>query len=126
MSIWQARSILAGGGYFLLHAGKPVLTPSGTLIGVTDKAGPRDEKRTPRMKQALLVDSTSSVTGAFVERLQTAYIESSSGVSVGGRTGLDGGGGRYFVPAGWCFSRRRWRAWCRLRGGGRAGFTSAC
>lgn len=53
---------------------------SGTLIGVTDKAGLVDEKgQFPRMKQALYVDSVSSVT---------AYIESSSGVSVGGRTGL--------------------------------------
>ncbi|HFY2345597.1 TPA: adenine permease AdeP [Salmonella enterica subsp. enterica serovar Typhimurium] len=63
---------------------------SGTLIGVTDKAGLADEKgKFPRMKQALFVDSISSVTGAFVGMSSvTAYIESSSGVSVGGRTGL--------------------------------------
>ncbi|EBL6937327.1 NCS2 family permease [Salmonella enterica] len=63
---------------------------SGTLIGVTDKAGLADAKgKFPRMKQALFVDSISSVTGAFVRTSSvTAYIESSSGVSVGGRTGL--------------------------------------
>ncbi|EDW1974472.1 NCS2 family permease [Salmonella enterica subsp. enterica] len=63
---------------------------SGTLIGVTDKAGLADEKgKFPCMKQALFVDSISSVTGAFVGTSSvTAYIESSSGVSVGGRTGL--------------------------------------
>ncbi|EAS6304023.1 NCS2 family permease [Salmonella enterica] len=63
---------------------------SGTLIGVTDKASLADEKgKFPRMKQALFVDSISSVTGAFVGTSSvTAYIESSSGVSVGGRTGL--------------------------------------
>lgn len=63
---------------------------SGTLIGVTDKAGLADEKgKFPRMKQALFGDSISSVTGAFVGTSSvTAYIESSSGVSVGGRTGL--------------------------------------
>ncbi|EJO4463774.1 adenine permease AdeP [Salmonella enterica] len=63
---------------------------SGTLIGVTDKAGLADEKgKFPRMKQALFVDSISSVTGVFVGTSSvTAYIESSSGVSVGGRTGL--------------------------------------
>ncbi|EBC1917899.1 NCS2 family permease [Salmonella enterica] len=63
---------------------------SGTLIGVTDKAGLADEKgKFPRMKRALFVDSISSVTGAFVGTSSvTAYIESSSGVSVGGRTGL--------------------------------------
>ena len=54
---------------------------SGTLIGVTDKAGLADANgKFPRMKQALFVDSVSSVAGS--------YIESSSGVSVGGRTGL--------------------------------------
>ncbi|CNE30688.1 NCS2 family permease [Yersinia nurmii] len=63
---------------------------SGTLIGVTDKAGLTDENgKFPRMKQALYVDSISSVAGALVGTSSvTAYIESSSGVSVGGRTGL--------------------------------------
>ncbi|PWC19466.1 NCS2 family permease [Brenneria corticis] len=63
---------------------------SGTLIGVTDKAGLVDSRgKFPRMKQALYVDSVSSVAGAFLGTSSvTAYIESSSGVSVGGRTGL--------------------------------------
>ncbi|WP_274922701.1 solute carrier family 23 protein, partial [Escherichia coli] len=46
-------------------------------------------RKFPRMKQALYVDSISSVTGSFIGTSSvTAYIESSSGVSVGGRTGL--------------------------------------
>ncbi|MGA9617628.1 MAG: NCS2 family permease [Serratia proteamaculans] len=63
---------------------------SGTLIGVTDKAGLTDATgKFPRMKQALYVDSISSVAGSFVGTSSvTAYIESSAGVSVGGRTGL--------------------------------------
>lgn len=63
---------------------------SGTLIGVTDKAGLTDANgKFPQMKQALYVDSISSVAGAFVGTSSvTAYIESSSGVAVGGRTGL--------------------------------------
>ncbi|KEY56573.1 NCS2 family permease [Serratia sp. DD3] len=63
---------------------------SGTLIGVTDKAGLTDENgKFPRMKQALYVDSISSVAGAFIGTSSvTAYIESSSGVAIGGRTGL--------------------------------------
>ncbi|WP_434526646.1 NCS2 family permease [Photorhabdus asymbiotica] len=63
---------------------------SGTLIGVTDKAGLADSSgKFPRMKQALYVDSLSSVTGAYIGTSSvTAFIESSSGVSVGGRTGL--------------------------------------
>jgi AGZA family xanthine/uracil permease-like MFS transporter len=62
---------------------------SGTLI-VTDKAGLADANgKFPRMKQALFVDSVSSVAGSFIGTSSvTAYIESSSGVSVGGRTGL--------------------------------------
>ncbi len=39
---------------------------SGTLIGVTDKAGLADEKGKFHMKQALYVDSISSVTGSFI------------------------------------------------------------
>ncbi|PHM44873.1 adenine permease [Xenorhabdus mauleonii] len=63
---------------------------SGTLIGVTDKAGLADsEGKFPRMKQALYVDSLSSVAGSYIGTSSvTAYVESSSGVSVGGRTGL--------------------------------------
>ena len=63
---------------------------SGTLIGVTDKAGLTNEKGTfPRMKQALYVDSISSVAGSYIGTSSvTAYIESSSGVAIGGRTGL--------------------------------------
>ena len=45
----------------------------------------------PRMKQALYVDSISSVTGSFIGTSSvTAYIESSSGVSVGGSYRSDG------------------------------------
>ncbi|KGQ28841.1 NCS2 family permease [Gallibacterium anatis] len=63
---------------------------SGTLLGVTDKAGISNAQGTfPKMKQALYVDSISSVTGAYLGTSSvTAYIESSAGVSVGGRTGL--------------------------------------
>ncbi|EKK9042237.1 NCS2 family permease [Salmonella enterica] len=66
-----------------------------SVVGHVDLAGSfnlglADEKgKFPRMKQALFVDSISSVTGALVGTSSvTAYIESSSGVSVGGRTGL--------------------------------------
>ncbi|PGF75965.1 adenine permease PurP [Escherichia marmotae] len=63
---------------------------SGTLIGVTDKAGLIDSHgKFPNMNKALYVDSVSSVAGAFIGTSSvTAYIESTSGVAVGGRTGL--------------------------------------
>lgn len=63
---------------------------SGTILAVTDKAGISDEKgRFPKMRQALLVDSFSSaIGGLFGTSSVLTYIESSAGVSVGGRTGL--------------------------------------
>lgn len=63
---------------------------SGTLIGVTDKAGLIDSNgKFPNMNKVLYVDSVSSVAGAFIGTSSvTAYIESTSGVAVGGRTGL--------------------------------------
>lgn len=63
---------------------------SGTLIAVTDKAGLADgQGRFPGMKQAMLVDSITSTAGSLIGTSAiSAYIESSAGVSVGGRTGL--------------------------------------
>ncbi|MCG2978010.1 NCS2 family permease, partial [Escherichia coli] len=51
---------------------------SGTLIGVTDKAGLIDSNgKFPNMNKALCVDSVSSVAGAFIGTSSvTAYIES--------------------------------------------------
>ena len=76
---------------------------SGTLIGVTDKAGLADEKgKFPRMKQALYVDSISSVTGSFIGTSSvTAYIESSSGVFGWRSYRSDGSGCWSAVPAGY-------------------------
>lgn len=63
---------------------------SGTLLGVTDKAGFSDEKGCfPKMKQALYVDSASAVVGSYIGTSAiSTYIESGAGVSVGGRTGM--------------------------------------
>ena len=63
---------------------------SGTLLGVTEKAGLCDERGNfPKMKEALYVDSGAGVLGALMGTSAiSAYVESSSGVSVGGRTGL--------------------------------------
>ena len=63
---------------------------SGTLIAVTTKAGFADKQgRFPRMKQALFVDSTAAMAGSLMgTSAVSTYIESGSGVSVGGLTGL--------------------------------------
>ena len=62
----------------------------GTLIGVSEKAGMLDAKgRLPRLKQALLSDAIGTTAGAMLgTSTVTTYVESASGVSVGGRTGL--------------------------------------
>lgn len=63
---------------------------SGTLIAVTDRAGLADDKGCyPNQQKSLCIDSISSVGGAYIgTSAVTAYIESTSGVVVGGRTGL--------------------------------------
>ena len=63
---------------------------TGTLIGVAHRAGLLDaEGKLPRLKRALLADSTAIAAGALLGTSSTtAYIESAAGTSVGGRTGL--------------------------------------
>jgi AGZA family xanthine/uracil permease-like MFS transporter len=62
----------------------------GTLVGVTTQAGIIDkDNEIPRVKQALLSDAIGTVAGAVLgTSTVTSYIESSSGVAAGGRTGL--------------------------------------
>ncbi len=61
----------------------------GTLIGVGKPAGYLNEKgELPEVRKPLLVDSLAAVAGgASSSSSATTYIESASGVSVGGRTG---------------------------------------
>ena len=62
----------------------------GTLIGVSDKAGMLDkEGKLPRVKNALLADAIATSAGAVLgTSTTTTFVESASGVSEGGRTGL--------------------------------------
>ncbi|WP_167955722.1 NCS2 family permease [Anaerosporobacter faecicola] len=62
----------------------------GTLIGVASKSNMLDkEGKLPRIKGALLADSLATCAGAILgTSTTTTYVESSSGVSEGGRTGL--------------------------------------
>lgn len=62
----------------------------GTLIGVSSKAGLLDEDgKLPRIKGALLADAVATTAGAVLgTSTTTTYIESASGVTEGGRTGL--------------------------------------
>lgn len=62
----------------------------GTLIGVSAKAGMLDEEgKLPRIKGALLADAVATTAGAVLgTSTTTTFVESASGVSEGGRTGL--------------------------------------
>ena len=62
----------------------------GTLIGVSSKADMLDEEgKLERIKPALLSDAIATCIGAiFGTSTTTTYVESASGVTAGGRTGL--------------------------------------
>ena len=62
----------------------------GTLIGVASKADMLDkEGKLPRIKGALMADAIATTVGAiFGTSTTTTYVESASGVTAGGRTGL--------------------------------------
>jgi AGZA family xanthine/uracil permease-like MFS transporter len=61
----------------------------GTLIGVSEQAGLVKDGKLPRARQALLADAFGTVTGALMgTSTVTSYIESSTGVASGARTGL--------------------------------------
>jgi AGZA family xanthine/uracil permease-like MFS transporter len=69
-----------------------VFDNAGTLIGVAHRAGLLDKKgNLPRMKEALVSDSFAAMFGSAIgTSTTTSYIESTSGVAAGGRTGLTG------------------------------------
>ncbi|RZF51686.1 NCS2 family permease [Acinetobacter halotolerans] len=62
---------------------------TGTLVGVSHRAGLLKDGKLPRLKKALFADSSAIVAGAALGTSSTTpYIESASGVAAGGRTGL--------------------------------------
>ena len=62
----------------------------GTLIGVSTKADMIDENgKLPKIKGALMADAVATTAGAVIgTSTVTTFVESASGVSEGGRTGL--------------------------------------
>ncbi len=62
----------------------------GTLVGVASKADMLDKNgKLPRAKQALFADAIGTTVGALLgTSTVTTYVESASGVSEGGRTGM--------------------------------------
>ncbi|NLP19051.1 MAG: NCS2 family permease [Firmicutes bacterium] len=62
----------------------------GTLLGTSARADFLDEEgRLPKIKEAMIVDAIGTVAGAIVgTSTVTTYVESTAGVSEGGRSGL--------------------------------------
>lgn len=66
-----------------------IFDTTGTLIGVTEQAGLTKDGKIPRAKKAFLGDALATTVGSlFGTSPSTAYVESSTGVAAGGRTGL--------------------------------------
>ena len=67
-----------------------IFDTAGTLIGIGTQSNLLNSNgKLPRLKQALLADSTATLTGAVLGTSSTtSFIESTAGVAAGGRTGL--------------------------------------
>lgn len=66
-----------------------IFDTTGTLVGVAEQAGFMKNGKLPHAKSALMADATATTIGSlFGTSPSTAYVESTSGVAAGGRTGL--------------------------------------
>ncbi|MDF7639915.1 NCS2 family permease [Lactobacillus sp. ESL0791] len=62
---------------------------AGTLIGLAQQAGFMKDNKMPRVGRALTADSSAMVVGSILGTSPIgAFVESSAGIAVGGRTGL--------------------------------------
>lgn len=66
-----------------------IFDTTGTMIGVTEQAGLMKDGKMPRVKPALAADAVATTVGAALGTSpSSAYVESSTGVAAGGRSGL--------------------------------------
>lgn len=86
------RAVFSNGLYTVIFAFLlvTIFDTTGTMIGVAEQAGfIRKDGSLPRARAALMADASATTVGAmFGTSPSSAYIESSSGVAAGGRTGL--------------------------------------
>ncbi|MFD1486139.1 NCS2 family permease [Lacticaseibacillus baoqingensis] len=62
---------------------------AGTLVGLANQAGFMKDNKMPRVGKALASDSTAMLVGSVLGTSPVgAYVESSAGIAVGGRSGL--------------------------------------
>ena len=77
----------------------------GTLIGVSGQAGLLKDGKLPRANKAMMADAVGTVTGAlFGTSTVTSYIESSTGIAHGARTGLSNMSAAFFFLVALFFS----------------------
>src|SRR5699024_10362247 len=66
-----------------------IFDTTGTISGVSEQAGFLKDGKLPRARQAFTADAVATTVGATLGTTPaTAYVESASGVSAGGRSGL--------------------------------------
>src|SRR5699024_3633210 len=66
-----------------------IFDTTGTMIGVAEQANLMKDGKLPRAKAALTADAVATTVGATLGSTpSSAYVESTSGVAVGGRSGL--------------------------------------
>lgn len=91
-SPWQAVIDMIQYGLYAVVFSFLIVTlfdTTGTMIAVAEQAGLLKNGTMPRVKQALLADSVATTVGSVLGTSPTsAYIESSTGVAAGGRSGL--------------------------------------
>lgn len=62
---------------------------AGTLVGLANQAGFMKDNKMPRVGKSLAADSTAMLAGSLLGTSPVgAYVESSAGIAVGGRSGL--------------------------------------
>ncbi|XIN86172.1 NCS2 family permease [Enterococcus faecium] len=66
-----------------------LVTSAGTLVGLANQAGFMKDNKMPRVGKALASDSTAMLAGSlFGTSPVGAFVESSAGIAVGGRSGI--------------------------------------
>ncbi|WP_086314405.1 xanthine/uracil permease [Enterococcus sp. 7F3_DIV0205] len=78
---------------------------AGTLVGLANQAGFMKDNKMPRVGKALAADSTAMLAGSLLGTSPVgAYVESSAGIAVGGRSGLTAVTTGFFFIVGLFFS----------------------
>lgn len=84
--------------FIIIFTFMDVFDTLGTLVGVASQSGLMKNNQLPNSKRAFAADSVGTIFGVFCgQSTVTSYIESSTGVEYGGRTGLTA------VMTGLCF-----------------------